>query len=168
MKKFYRENEALKMSNEKFTFTKSKIEKYDIRWGCGEWAIFSIDENIGMMQCLSSFGCWGYAWPNHGRKTFKLFLLEMEKDWSYLLSKTSNKVFDFDESIIYWKNDILELRRDGDCTKEQARKAFDVINRLETDDGGYCAAVLNESQAINDADPDFACATAKSFFFSSM
>lgn len=147
------------MGNEKesvnFTFTKSKIEKYDIRWSHGEWAMFSIDEKTGMMQCLSSFGNWSYAWPNHGRKTFKHFLLEMERDWEYLLRKTSNKVFDFDKSIAYWKNHIFDLRRDGDCTKEQAREAFDVIDSLETDDAGYCAAVLNESQAISEVDPDF-------------
>lgn len=35
-------------SKKEFTFTKSRIEKYDIRWGRGEWAMFSIDEKTGI------------------------------------------------------------------------------------------------------------------------
>ena len=140
-------------SDGEFTFTKNKIEKYDIRWGCGEWAIFSIDETIGMMQCMSSYGKWSYAWPNHGRKTFKHFILELERDYDYLLRKVSDPVFDFDKSIAYWKRHIIELRRDGSCTREAARNALDVINDL--DDTGYCAAVLNKSSAIYEVDPDF-------------
>ena len=141
--------------SEKFTFAKSKIEKYDIRWGAGEWAIFSIDETTGLMQCMSSYGEWSYAWPHHGRTTFKDFLLEMERDWQYLLRKVSATVFDFDQSIKYWKNHIIDIRRAAGCTKEQARDAFDVIDDLEVDDAGYCAAVLNSSYAISAADPDF-------------
>ena len=141
--------------SEKFTFAKSKIEKYDIRWGRGEWAIFSIDEKIGMMQCISSYGKWSYAWPNHGRKTFKHFILELERDYEYLLRKVSDPVFDFDKSIAYWKRHIIELRRDGSCTREVARNAFEVIDNLEHDDAGYCAAILNESSVIYDADQNF-------------
>ena len=142
-------------SKSEFTFTKSKIEKYDIRWGAGEWAIFSIDEKSGMMQCLSSYGKWSYAWPHHGRKTFKHFLLEMERDWDYLLRKVSDPVFDFDQSVKYWKKHIIDVRRENSCTKEQARDAFDVINDLNIDDAGYCASVLNSSHAIREADPYF-------------
>ena len=143
------------ISDAEFTFTKNKIEKYDIRWGRGEWAVFSIDEKIGMIQCMSSYGNWSYAWPNHGRKTFKHFILELERDYDYLLRKVSDPVFDFDKSIAYWKRHIIELRRAGSCTRKAARDAFDVIDDLEHDDAGYCAAVLNESSAIHEAYPDF-------------
>lgn len=138
-----------------YTFSKGTVEKYDIRWNRGEWAVFTIDNATGLMQCHSSYGDWGYSWPKHGRESFKQFILELERDWEYLLKKVSDPVFDFDKSVKYWKEHIIELRRDGSCTKDEAREAFDVIEGLEIDNAGYCAAVLNESSAINDANPDF-------------
>ena len=141
-----------------YTYTKGTVEKYDIRWNRGEWAVFTIDNASGLMQCHSSYGDWGYSWPHHGRESFKHFIIEMERDWHYLLKKTSKPVFDFDESIKYWKNHIIELRRDDSCTKEEARAAFDEIMSLDNNgpmDNSACAYILNDSTAISDADPDF-------------
>ena len=142
------------MSKE-FTCKKSTVEKYDIRWNRGEWAIFTIDNSCGGMTCHSSYGDWNYSWPRHGRESFKHFILELEKDWQYLLRKVAKPVFDFDESVKRWKRNFLEMRRDGSCTKEEARNAYDVVKSLEIEDAGYCAAILNESYAIHEADPDF-------------
>ena len=66
-----------------YTYTKGTVEKYDIQWNRGEWAVFTIDNTSGLMQCHSSFGDWSYAWPHHGRESFKHFILEMERDWFY-------------------------------------------------------------------------------------
>lgn len=141
-----------------YTFSKGTVEKYDIRWNRGEWAVFTIDNASGLMQCHSSYGDWGYAWPHHGRESFKHFILEMERDWHYLLRKVSEPVFDFDESIKYWKEHIIKWRRGDNCTKEQARNAFDVVVGLEDDgipDGSACAYILNDSVAISDLNMEF-------------
>ena len=143
---------------EDYTYSKGTVDKYDIQLNRGEWAVFTIDNTSGLMQCHSSFGDWSYAWPHHGRESFKHFILEMERDWHYLLKKVSELVFDFDESIKYWKNHIIELRKDDSCTKEEARAAFDEIVSLDNNgpmDNGACAYILNDSTAISDADPDF-------------
>ena len=142
------------MSDETFTFTKSKIEKYDIRWGRGEWAIFSIDEKTGLIQCHSSFGDWSYQWPNHGRKSLKHFILELERDWQYLLGKVSDKVFDFEKSVKKWKRIILEDRRKYSIKKDEAREAYDLINDLDESQGEYCYIKMMERSAVSNLSPD--------------
>ena len=74
-----------------YTFSKGTVEKYDIRWNRGEWAVFTIDNARGLMQCHSSYGDWGYSWPNHGRKSFKHFILELERDYTYRDWETDRK-----------------------------------------------------------------------------
>ena len=142
------------MSKE-FSCKKSTVEKYDLRWNRGEWAVFTIDSAAGGMTCHSSFGDWNYSWPRHGRETFKHFILELERSSEYLLNKVSDPKFDFDKSVAMWKEHILRLRRECSCSKEEAREAYDVVNGMEIEDEGYCVAVLNESSAISEVDPDF-------------
>jgi hypothetical protein len=135
-----------------YTFKKSTCERYDIRFRKHEWAIFTIDENGGLMNCHSSFGDWSYAWPSHGRKTFKHFLIEITREPDYLLCKVSDKTyFDFDQSIRNWKKKIIEIRRAYECDKEPAREAFDFINDLE--DGmsaDYTMAQIYDSNALSE------------------
>ena len=134
-----------------YTFSKGTVEKYDIRWSRGEWAVFTIDNATGLMQCHSSYGDWSYAWPNHGRKSFKLFILELEKDWYYLLDKVSDEIFDFDETVKRWKKIIIDWRKQDECTKEQARKIYDFINEdLDESEGETCIRRLEESEARQD------------------
>ena len=137
-----------------YTFSKGTVEKYDIRWNRGEWAVFTIDNATGLMQCHSSYGDWGYAWPNHGRESFKHFILELERDWEYLLGKVSNKVFDFDKTIKLWKNKILGSRKKYDYKKDEARQAYDFINDLDEGEDEHCVIRMMESSEICDLEPD--------------
>ena len=115
-----------------YTCKKSVCERYDLRFARGEWAIFTIDENGGLFNCHSSYGDYSYSWPNHGRKTFKHFLIEITRDYWYLLNKVSDKTyFNFDKTVAEWKKKIIEWRKELSITQEQARDAFDVINDLE-------------------------------------
>lgn len=135
-----------------YTFTKGTVEKYDIRWNRGEWAVFTIDNETGLMQCHSSYGDWGYGWPSHGRKTFKHFILELERDSEYLLKKVSNEIFDFEGSIKRWKRLIIDWRKEESCKKEEAREAYDFLKNLSNDDNqsyDYCFSKLLESEEIN-------------------
>lgn len=135
-----------------YTFKKSTCERYDIHFRKHEWAIFTIDENGGLMNCHSSFGDWSYAWPRHGRKTFKQFLIELASSSDYLLNKVSDRAyFDFDQSVRNWKKIIIDMRKDYECDKGEAREAFDFIKDLE--DGlsiDYTMNRIYESGAIKD------------------
>lgn len=110
---------------------KSTCEKYTIRWNNYEWAIFTIDEN-GLFNCQSSYGNYQYRWPNHGRKSFKHFILDLAKDPLYLLNKVSKKTrCCYEESLKLWKQEIIQMRRDKDCTKKQARMAWNFFLGLD-------------------------------------
>ena len=116
-----------------YKFTKSVCERYDVRFG-GEWATFTIDEKGGLFNCQSSYGNYSYAWPRHGRKTFKHFILELARDRYYFLNKVSNdNVFNFDASSRMWKKQIIKMRKNGDREKEDARVAWDYIDNLDPD-----------------------------------
>ena len=137
-----------------YTFSKGTVEKYDIRWNRGEWAVFTIDNASGLMQCHSSYGDWGYSWPNHGRKSFKHFILELERDYEYLLGKVSDRVFDFNESIKRWKKIILESRKEYYCEKDAAREAYDFIKKLDESEGEHCYIRMMENSTIRNLEPD--------------
>ncbi|MBU2701132.1 hypothetical protein Ga0466249_002246 [Sporomusaceae bacterium BoRhaA] len=147
-------NESGKLPD--YQFKKSTCERYDIRFNRGEWAIFTIDENGGLFNCHSSYGDYAYSWPNHGRKTFKHFLIELERDYWYLLNKVSDKTyFNFDKTVAKWKKEIIEWRKECEITKQQARDAFDVINDLDEGmSADYTYTKFIESDGISDLCPD--------------
>lgn len=117
---------------EEYTFSKSTCEKYAIRWGSYGWAVFTIDEASGLFNCQSDYGDYSHMWPNHGRKSFKHFILEITKDTSYLLKKVSKRdEFDYEETLKRWKLVIIDARRELSCNKRQARDAWDFITGLD-------------------------------------
>lgn len=139
-----------------FTYKKSVSERYDIqpKGGCG-WGIFTIDENGGVFHCQSDYGDYSYMWPNHGRDSFKHFLCEINTQ--YLLGKVAERdTFDYEKSFKKWGKAIIQMRRDRDCTKEQARDAWDFIHHYLDDcnDASVCQVRLYESEAISAICPD--------------
>jgi len=119
---------------EEYSFKKSTCERYDLRWGACGWATFTIDENGGLFNCQSDYGNYNYEWPNHGRESFKHFLIGITRIPDYLLGKVAKRdTFDYEKALKGWKLEIVQIRRERDCTKEQARDAWEVI----TDQGDY-------------------------------
>lgn len=135
-----------------FSFTKSTCIRYDIRpkEGFG-WGIFTIDENDGLFTCHSDCGDYNYSWPYHGRESFKHFLCEINTD--YLLEKVSHRnYFNFHKSFESWKKTIIKLRKDRDCSREQARGAWDFIHHELEDCNSYdvCCERIANSDEINE------------------
>ncbi len=114
-----------------YTFKKSTCEKYTIRWGSCGWAVFTIDEATGMFNCQSDYGYYNYTWSNHGSKSFKHSIIEIAKDSTYLLGKIATRVhFDYEKALKNWKSELIKMRRERDCDKNQARDAWDAITGL--------------------------------------
>lgn len=114
-----------------YTFEKSTCEKYTIRWGKSGWAVFTIDEK-GLFSCQSDCGDYQYMWPNHGRKTFKHFIIELSRDTSYLLNKVAKEdCFNFDKALEGWKREIINIRKEREVTKDLAREAWEFIHSLD-------------------------------------
>jgi len=136
---------------EEYTLKKSTCEKYTIRWGSYGWAVFTIDE-FGMFNCQSDYGDYNYMWPNHGRKSFKHFILELAEDTSYLLKKVSRRnTFDYEKAVIGWKSELIKVRRARECTKEQARDVWEFIEASEEYSGSpqIIQKEIFESEALS-------------------
>ncbi|SFM09643.1 hypothetical protein [Pelosinus propionicus] len=138
-----------------YTVKKSVCERYDLRFGDFGWATFTIDENGGLFNCQSDYGDYSYSWPRHGRKTFKHFLIEITRDYHYLLNKISDTTyFNFDKTISEWKKLIIEWRKDNGINKKQAREAFDDIVNIDDGSADYVYMQLTESDMIREICPD--------------
>ena len=109
---------------------KSVCERYDVRSGKGhDWAVIMVDERGGVLQILSDYGEWSHAWPHHGRKSFKHFLVELGRDTYYLMNKLHGTpdAFQEEKTKVEFRKRILELRRDSTLTKDEARDAWQLI-----------------------------------------
>ena len=84
-----------------------------------------------MEGIISLNGNFQYRWRNHGRKSFKHFILELARDSHYFLKKVSDRsYFDADETEKLWKQKVIEYRKDDYITKERARELWDDIEDL--------------------------------------
>lgn len=110
------------------------FEHYVVRAEGMEWADIVISEKLGLFCAYSTFGNYVYRWTSIGSRTLKQFLAGLDRD--YFMEKTRGrawKEFDLDATIADIKRHVLELRRAGDLTADQARAAWEDIGDL--DDG---------------------------------
>lgn len=114
---------------DKVVYKKKVVEQYELR-NEGEWAFITLDSNNGLFQSNSSFGNYSYSWPNHGRESFKSFLIEI--DYDYFLNKVSNmNEVDGIKTKEKWTKAILEDRKDRVLDMYEARKAYDSLQTID-------------------------------------
>src|SRR5436309_2433761 len=98
---------------------KTVCERYVVRDGKSGWAVIMLDERGGMVSIQSDYGNYGYRWPYHGTKSFKLFLTQIDNH--YLVRKltmdmANREEFDSDATLKRFekraKEVILEKRRE--------------------------------------------------------
>lgn len=86
------------------------------------WAIVIMSSD-GYFSAVSDFGNYCYKWSSF-EGDFRKFLLDVESD--YLLSKISRRsVFDEEKAQKNIRRAILEMRRTGGLTREEAREEWD-------------------------------------------
>lgn len=97
--------------------TKNIIEEYRFEENnnFAEFILKPID-NTGTLIINSSFGTWSYYWGACGMK-FKDFLISMQYDRDYLMSKLSSKVFSLDLTISNIQYDIVKSNFTNDIKK---------------------------------------------------
>lgn len=126
------------------TVRTSTCERYDVRAGYG-WAVILLAEAGGVLSILSDYGRWGYCWPQHGRATFKHFLLEMDGSRDYLIRKLGGAEtdFDFDASVRQLKVALGHAYRDR-------RRVYYAGGRSEVFDLAKCRAALRQVDELED------------------
>ncbi len=99
------------------------------------WAVFVIGSD-GYFSGVTDYGNAAYWWGDHGRKDFREFLLCAPRDWDYFMKKLFPhwKEYDEDETLKCVKHAIIAKRREGLCTKREARRAWE---ELDDYDGLY-------------------------------
>lgn len=92
------------------------------------WAIFVLGSD-GYFSVVSDFGNYSYIWSSIGCDDFREFLLEIES--GYLLGKISRQTeWQGEEVLKSVKQYILEHRRDGSYTREEAREEWDLLQEV--------------------------------------
>ena len=116
--------------------TKAKwTKRYDLHSEQGEgWAVIFVTSD-GFLSAVTDYGSYGYLWTHHGYDDFRKFLLRLERDPDYLLSKLSQKdTWDGHGVCEQVKRTILEGRRSGSqrWTAARAREEWDLIERFDS------------------------------------
>lgn len=112
----------------------TNAEVYDVRSEKypGEWAVVTIQEEIGLFSAYSSYGHYAYQWNNHGSKSVKEFVQNL--DYDYFFEKTAHtrgKVFCPDTSFQKLKKVILEARREKCIDKVEAECAWHELKTID-------------------------------------
>jgi len=98
------------------------------------WAIILIASD-GMLAICSDYGNYGHKWPPQGwgEGDFRSFLLEIETDY-YLRSKLSKENFySGRKTLENIRDHILNYRRSGIYTREEASEEWELVNRYAGD-----------------------------------
>lgn len=92
--------------------------------------------NWGEITINSSFGCYGHYFGHLGSRTFKDFLTNCEPSYLiYKLSGRAGEVFDAKATVKELTKLLLEHRKTGEVSREDARQAYDAVldQRMQDD-----------------------------------
>lgn len=110
------------------------------------WGVVLLD-STGFFAAVSDYGNYAHGWWDSGKKDFREFFLQAEKDANYFLAKLSrDSEFDADTTVQLIKEYILSHRRERRLLQEEARLEWERADELlaDYDERGWC-----ESTRIN-------------------
>lgn len=127
----------------------------------GEYGTFFVESGEGKTSddrprffatwcCVSSYGVFGHYWSHMG-EPFAQFIQDIEPD--YLLGKIARRETDAQKTIAAVRRQIIENRKDGSVTKDDAREAMEALREIEDEgwDGGWTTKALWDSHEISKA-----------------
>lgn len=111
--------------------------------GWREWAIFVVNDELGLLSIVSPFGNWSHCWaPRHLSAPTLHHFLGRRMDVDYVMGKLATHdewyAVSFEETKKSLIRELLESRRGGYPSKEKARARYDeLVAWEESDDTGY-------------------------------
>jgi hypothetical protein len=115
-------------------FKKETVEQYNFSASGGRWALIVVDEKHLSLLINSDYGSWAFRWHNIGSQSFKEFLISMEKDPDYLVSKLAvgEKELDTEETLKAIRESTIQCRKDNPeyLSKEDARHIWNTAPGL--------------------------------------
>jgi hypothetical protein len=94
------------------------------------WAEIVIGSN-GFFAAVSDYGNYAFAWRHHGYDDVRKFFLRAPRDWNYFAGKLGDGdgyVYDGEATARMIRKTILEMRRSGDMSREDARKEWELAD----------------------------------------
>jgi len=116
-----------------YTVEKGTVEIYRIRTKSSGWADITIDANgsKGRISIASDYGRWSNYWGACG-DSFKTFLAKVNME--YVADKfDEDRWFDHEATLLSYKREIIELRRDYTLSAKTSRDLWDELKTLD-----YC------------------------------
>lgn len=112
---------------------KSIAETYTINPKEG-WAIITLNEEVGTVDIQSNYGDYSHIWSVRGPLiTLKQFISGI--DFNYAMKKWIGRKSElqYDATIVTFKRQILQYRKDESLQKNEARSMWDSIKDID-----YC------------------------------
>jgi hypothetical protein len=117
---------------------------------CFGWGIFLLD-STGMFAAVTDYGNYASRWTHTGRDDFREFVIrDLAKSPGYLLGKVAKRVHDGEATLNGVKEYILECRRDGEWSKEEAREEWDLLAECDGLDSIPACTRWYDSTKISD------------------
>jgi hypothetical protein len=114
--------------------TTPKLYRYYLPSALGEgWAEVALCSS-GMFASVSDYGNYAYAWRSTGEKDFRAWIANLAEDPAYVMGKLNGgrkQVFNGAATCIKIKRHIIEQRRRGSYTKDEARDEWDLLGEHE-------------------------------------
>lgn len=125
------------------SFSAQTAKAYSFSFEPYGWAIFTINDTSGEFSIQSDWGNWSYRWNvKHLGESTKTdspltHFIADRSEASYLVNKLyygrDNDRYSPEKTEQEWKRIIIQNRRDGWCTKEEARAAWDELEYVDFD-----------------------------------
>lgn len=125
--------------------------RYIVKPGPWGWGIFLLD-STGMFAVVSDYGNYAFKWTDWGKRDFRLFLIGLDK--SYLCGKLAmdrSREYQGQRTLENIRDQIIQLRRDGSLTKEQARKEWELAKMVDSHYAEDFAEWLRETKLGSDS-----------------
>lgn len=129
---------------------KATVDRYTIHKD-GEWAKVYVESGKndhgeyrwGSLSIISSFGNFGAHWGAIGAESFGRFLASLDSDYALKnLTSCKHMIFDPDETVAKFKEQVISRRKRGHLEKDDAREVFDALVEIEEerflDEGVFC------------------------------
>jgi len=137
------------------------VYRFVFRGSLSGWVIFTICDETGELSVQSDWGCWGHRWNiEHlgNGATLTEFIRDRDPEHadylanklSYSMPSDARRLPDEEGTEKAIRDRILELRRDGSVTAEDAREAWDDVEMLmmEYSEGGPSVAYWAMPESI--------------------
>ncbi|MGK3995025.1 hypothetical protein [Sorangium sp. So ce1024] len=111
-----------------------KTWRYYLRGPDLGWAEILLTSS-GMFAATSDYGHYAHPWRSFGERDFREFVASLSGSWNYVAGKLSRRSeYQGPETLARLKRHIVDARRFGGLTSEDAREIWDELSEYNIDD----------------------------------